>query len=108
MEWDLSRQDTMRLLAFVCTFAWADHEVQDEERTFVLELVSRLDLDDEDLEQVADWLNFPPRPEDIDPQQVPAEHRELFVAVAKMMIGADGVVAEDEADTLTLLQELLS
>jgi hypothetical protein len=108
MEWDLSRQDTMRLLAFVCTFAWADHEVQSEEREFVKDLVDRLDLDDEDLEQVAAWLKLPPLPEDIDPQEVPAEHRELFVAVAKMMIGADGFVAEGEADTLALFQELLA
>ncbi len=108
VEWELSRQDTMRLLAFVCTFAWADHEVQEEERAFVGDLVSKLDLDEEDLEQVAAWLKLPPRPEDIDPQQVPLQHRELFIAVAKMMVGVDGVVAEDEAETLALFQELLS
>jgi uncharacterized tellurite resistance protein B-like protein len=98
----------MRLLAFVCSFAWADHEVQDEERDFVRDLVAKLDLDEEDLEQVARWLKLPPRPEEIDPQEVPDEHRELFIAVAKMMIGADGVVMESEADLLALFQELLS
>jgi uncharacterized tellurite resistance protein B-like protein len=96
------------LLAFVCSFAWADHEVQDEERDFVRDLVAKLDLDEEDLEQVARWLKLPPRPEEIDPQEVPDEHRELFIAVAKMMIGADGVVMESEADLLALFQELLS
>jgi uncharacterized tellurite resistance protein B-like protein len=108
VEWELSRQDTMRLLAFVCSFAWADHEIQEEERHFVRDLVSTLELEDEDVEQVQLWLKLPPRPEEIDPQMVPPEHRELFVAVAKMMVGADGIVAESEADTLALFQELLS
>lgn len=98
----------MHLLAFVCSFAWADHEVQDQERDFVRDLVQRLDLEEEDMEQVALWLKLPPRPEEIDPQDVPIEHRELFVAIAKMMIGADGIVAETEAESLVLFQELLS
>ncbi len=108
MEWNLSRQDTMRLLAFVCSFAWADHHIQQEERSFVEDLVDRLGLDDEDREQVAQWLKLPPRPEEIDPQLVPLEHRELFIAVAKKLVSADGYVAEGEADTLALFQELLA
>ena len=31
----LSREDRLSLMRFVCSFAWADFEVQDQERTFI-------------------------------------------------------------------------
>ncbi|MCC6527150.1 MAG: TerB family tellurite resistance protein, partial [Polyangiaceae bacterium] len=31
----LSKTDRMRLMRFVCSFAWADLEVQNEERAYV-------------------------------------------------------------------------
>jgi uncharacterized tellurite resistance protein B-like protein len=40
----LDREDRLRLMRFVCSFAWADLEVQPEERAFVRRLIARLDL----------------------------------------------------------------
>ena len=43
---ELSRSDRMRLMRFVCSFAWADLEVQNEERAFVTRLMNKLDIHD--------------------------------------------------------------
>ena len=39
---ELSREDRVRLLRFVCSFAWADLKVQDQERQFLGALVKKL------------------------------------------------------------------
>src|SRR5688500_6073014 len=44
----LSRDDRLRLMKFVCSFAWADLRVQEEERSFVKKLVRKLKLDAEE------------------------------------------------------------
>ena len=77
----LPHEDRLHLLRFVCSFAWADLEIADSEREFVTALVDRLDLDDADRELARTWLKLPPRPEDIDPTEVPREHRQLFLKV---------------------------
>ena len=104
----LNDVDRRRLLAFVCSFAWADAEVQPDERDYIERLVKALKLPTEDLELVDAWLQFPPDPEEVDPQEVPAEHRELILAAARDMIESDGVIYESEAETLSLLEQLLA
>ena len=43
----LDREDRLQLMRFVCSFAWADLEVSDGEREFIVKLVDRLEeLDD--------------------------------------------------------------
>ena len=44
----LNREDRLQLMRFVCSFAWADLEVTSEEREFIVQLVDRLELDDEE------------------------------------------------------------
>ena len=44
---ELDRDERMRLMRFVCSFAWADLEVQSEEKSFVSKMIRRLDLDDD-------------------------------------------------------------
>ena len=78
----LNAEDRRRLLAFVCSFAWADAEVQPDEREYIQRLVKALDVPEEDMEQVDAWLQYPPDPEEVDPQEVPPEHRELIEPVA--------------------------
>ena len=63
----LDREERLRLVKFVCSFAWADLEVQVEEREFVKRLVERLELDDAERGMVDEWLQVPPRPEEVDP-----------------------------------------
>ncbi len=104
----LSREERLRLMKFVCSFAWADLEVQDEERTFVSKMVRRLELDDDDSKQVAGWLEVPPPPEEVDPREVPAAHREIFLETVRGLIAADKRVDPDERQNLELFEQLLS
>ncbi len=103
----LEHGERLRLMRFVCSFAWADLEIHRREREFVARLVERLGFSDDDRAQVAGWLEVPPPTSDLDPTQVPAEHRELFVAAVRGMVEADGVVNDDERDCLALFEQLL-
>jgi hypothetical protein len=103
----LSRPERMRLMRFVCSFAWADLEVQDEERAFVARLMTRLDLDDEERQQVDGWLKVPPLPEEVDPSEVPREHRKLFLDTVRQLVASDRVLDPEERENLALFEQLL-
>ena len=103
----LNREDRLQLMRFVCSFAWADLEISDEEREFIVKMVVRLELDVEEQEQVAQWLEVPPRADDLDPADIPREHRQLFLDAAKAMIMSDGNVEDVEAENLIILDQLL-
>lgn len=103
----LNKQDRMRLMRFVCSFAWADFEIQKEERAFIGKLVRQLELDDDEKREVEGLLQRPPRPEDVDPARIPKRHREIFLDVARATIAADGMVAPEEVENLELLEALL-
>ena len=105
---DLSPDDRLRLMKFVCSFAWADLEIRDSERSFVANLVRRLELGEEESLQVQGWLISPPSPEEIDPYDVPEEHRKVFLEVMLQMIAADGELDPAETETYNLLSQLLS
>ncbi len=104
----LDRADRMRLMKFVCSFAWADLRIADQERKFVHKMVRRLELDATETKQVETWLELPPRADEVDPNEIPREHRALFLDFAKDIIGADGEVSEEERENLALLQMLLA
>ena len=104
---DLEKEDRLRLMRFVCSFAWADLEVQEAERSFVDKMFTTLQLDDEDREQVDQWLKIPPAPEEVDPTDIPEEHRQIFLNAMLQLIGADGVVDSKEMETLSLFEKLL-
>ncbi len=103
----LDREDRLRLMKFVCSFAWADLEVRDEERSFVQRMMKRLELDEEETKLVEEWLEVPPRAEELDPTEIPRAHRQLFLDTARAMIVADGRVEQGEAENLVLLEQLL-
>jgi uncharacterized membrane protein YebE (DUF533 family) len=104
---DLEKADRLRLMRFVCSFAWADLEVQDAEKTFVGKMIRELDLDEDERGQVDAWLKRPPPPEDVDPTDIPKEHRQIFLNAALQLVGADGVVDEHEMETLSIFEQLL-
>ncbi|MEZ4439133.1 MAG: TerB family tellurite resistance protein [Polyangiaceae bacterium] len=104
---DLSQEDRLRLMKFVCSFAWADLEVQAQEKTFVRKMMRRLELDEADRKRVEEWLEVPPPPEEVDPQQVPAAHRELFLETIRGLIAADEVFDPNEKENLQLFEQLL-
>jgi uncharacterized membrane protein YebE (DUF533 family) len=103
----LSREDRLRLMKFVCSFAWADLQVQDAERAFVKRLMKRLELTAAEKKEVEGWLEVPPPAEEVDPADVPREHRQLFVDTARAMVASDGVIVENERESLALLELLL-
>lgn len=103
----LNRNDRLRLVKFVCSFAWADLEIRPEERTFVDHIVRSLDLNAEDQMKVKEWMEVPPSPEAVDPTRIPLAQRQLFIHTIEGVITADGEVAPEERESLALLKELL-
>lgn len=104
---DLSSEHRLHLMRFVCSFAWADLEIASSEKDFVRKLVRKLELDDDEARRVEGWLEIPPRPEEVDPTDVPSEHRQIFLNTILQVVGADGVVDEREVENLSLLEQLL-
>jgi hypothetical protein len=103
----LDRRDRLRLVEFVCSFAWADLEVRPEERVFIAGLIRRLDLGEAEDLQVQQWLDRPPRIDDLDPTSIPAEHRRLFVEAIEGLIASDGEVSDEERDSFDIFLQLL-
>jgi uncharacterized tellurite resistance protein B-like protein len=104
---ELSKDDRLRLMRFVCSFAWADLNVHEKERRFVRSLMKKLKLNASESKQVEEWLKVPPRPEEVDPQMVPPEHRALFLSAVGDVIAADGEVHPEERESFILLDELI-
>ena len=103
----LNREDRLRLMKFICSFAWADLEIQDAERKFVGKLVKQLELDEAETKMVEGWLEVPPPVEELDPAEIPRAHRQLFLDTARAMIVADGTIDADEAENFALLEALV-
>ena len=104
---ELSRKDCLRLMKFVCSFAWADFEIRPEERAFVARMSKRLGLDEDAQRLVKGWLEFPPDPEEIDPTSIPAAHCQLFIEAIEGVIAADRDVTPEEQESLNVLRQLL-
>lgn len=105
---ELESPQRLQLLQFVCSFAWADLEVRDEEREFIKRIVDRLELGAEEEALVNGWLESPPAPDSVDPMNVPAEHRKLFIETIEGLIAADGEIAIEERESLDILRELFA
>jgi uncharacterized tellurite resistance protein B-like protein len=103
----LSGSERLQLLRFVTSFAWADLTISPGERAFVHALVSRLHLAPEEAIAVEGWLRVPPPPDEVDPTEVPREHRQLFLDTVREMIKADGAVSPEEKENLALLEQLM-
>ena len=104
---DLTVEEKLRLLRFVCAFAWSDLEIQDQERTIVVKLIDKLDLPKDDREEAMGWLDHPPSEDELDPYDVPEAHRKLFVDAALEMVGVDGVVDRLEAEQYAIFEALM-
>ncbi len=106
MAEELSRDDRLRLMKFVCSFAWADLEIQDDERQFVNKMIAQFKLED-DRALIEGWLKSPPPAEDVDPTRVPRAHRQMLLDAAKAVFNADGVIDPKERENFELLEQLL-
>jgi len=85
----LARNERLQLLKFVAAAVWADLEVSRPEKSFLLSLALKLRIPDDELEHLADWLERPPPPEEVDPARIPPEHRSLFLAAVRDAMAAD-------------------
>jgi uncharacterized tellurite resistance protein B-like protein len=103
---ELTREERMLLMRFVCSFVWADLEVKPEERQLVARLIRRLQLDDEEELQVLRWLDSPPSPGSVDPKLVPRAHRMKFLRAIESVVAVDGEVSPEERDSLLLFAKL--
>ncbi|MFO0712013.1 MAG: TerB family tellurite resistance protein [Sandaracinus sp.] len=103
----LEHSDRLRLMKFVCAFAWADLEIADQERSFITKMAKQLHLTGDDHKQVKAWMELPPKVEELDPNEIPREHRKIFLEVARDLVAADGAVTEEERENLALLEQLL-
>ena len=104
----LDQRERLRLVQFVCSFAWADFEIQPEERVFISRLIRRLELGEEEHLQVQQWLDSPPSLDDLDPTSIPVAHRRFFVEAIEGLISADGEIGDEERETFEIFQQLLA
>ena len=102
---ELTREERLLLMRFVCSFAWMDLEVKREERELVARLVSRLQLDEEEKKRVSQWLESPPSP--VDPALGPRAHRMTFLRAVESTVTADGDVSREERDALLVFAQLI-
>jgi uncharacterized tellurite resistance protein B-like protein len=105
---NLSRDDRLQVMRFVCSFAWADLEVKSKERTLVRKMIKELHLEPDEVKLVEEWLEVPPRAEEVDPASIPKAHRHLVLDAARRMIKADGTIDPEEAESFELLEQLLA
>ena len=104
---ELTREERLLLMRFVCSFAWIDLEVKPEERELVARLIRRLQLDNEEKEYVSKWLESPPPPDSVDPGLVPRAHRMTFLRAVESIVSVDGEVTPEERDTLVVFAQLI-
>jgi uncharacterized tellurite resistance protein B-like protein len=104
----LTRDDRMLLLRFVCAFAWTDLVIAEGERAFVKRLMDRMQLSAEDRAEVEGYLHVAPSPESTNPKLVPAAHRRIFIDSVRALIYADGDVDAEERDRFEKLRTALT
>ncbi|MFK7739920.1 MAG: TerB family tellurite resistance protein [Planctomycetota bacterium] len=104
----LSPAERMNLMKFVCSFVWTDLNVSQAERDVVMRICGQLQLNEAEMKHVSGWLEVPPTAEELDPNDVPPEHRQIFLTTAEMVVKADGKVVPAESESLKLFRDLLS
>jgi len=113
-DWDsteellrLSSEERLRLVRFLCSFAWADLDAADREKDFVRVLTRKMGVTPEESLQVEEWLAFPPDPDTVDPTEIPPEHKQVFLAQCLKMVQADGTIDSQEIELLSLFEQLI-
>jgi uncharacterized tellurite resistance protein B-like protein len=104
----LSRDERLLLLRFVCAFAWTDLAIQEGERKFVTRLMERMQLTPEERAEAEGYLYVAPSPEATNAKLVPREHRRIFIDAVRALIYADGSVDAEERDRFERLQAALN
>ena len=103
----LESEERLKLLRLVCAMAWADSEIQQEERGFIAKLIFKMGTPAAEIRQVKQWLAERPADEDVDPSTIPQEHREMFLEACRGVMAADGTVTDEEKAELEKMEKLL-
>ncbi len=98
--------DADAVLRFAASFLWADFEIVDAERRFLLDLAYDLDVRDPHT-TVTRLLKSPPLPEDVDPSTVSVATADAIRRAALDAIACDGRVDAFEMSMFELLDDLL-
>jgi hypothetical protein len=96
--------EKLQLLRFASSFLWADLELVNSERAFMLELAGELEVDGA---HALELLDRPPAADDVDPARVPRSLAASVRAIALRAIAADGRVVRSEMVMFELLDKLL-
>lgn len=95
-----------KLLQMACMAAWVDLEVRPAERAAVLDIAKHLGIDQKGMAEVRGWLdNGPP---EVDPYDIPQQHRQAFLEAFLEVATADGRIAAEESEMIRLLRDLTS
>ena len=100
-----NRKRILQLFHFMCAFAWADLEIQEEEQEMIERLMVSLKVPPEDQNLILTWLEVPPPPEVIDPYAVDPEFRSQIYKAAKAIVLSDGELHQLEKEMLELLRD---
>lgn len=103
----IPQAERLRLMKFICAVAWSDLSVSGEERLFVADCIRKLTMSEEERAQVWSWLEVPPAPEEVDPTDIPAEHREAFIKALGKLVASDQEISPEERESLILLSQLV-
>ncbi len=104
----LDRATKLQLIRFSCSFAWADLHVHPAERKLILDLMEQLEITEPaDRQAILRWLKAPPPVDELDPLEIPKEHRDLFIRECEEVIRADGVIRPEETEAMHLLRRIL-
>jgi hypothetical protein len=103
---ELSPRERIQLLRFAASFVWADCEVADAERRFMVDLARALGLRRPEA-RTARLLARPPALEEVDPAAVRPGMADVVRTVALEAIAADGRVEPAEMAMFELLDDLL-
>ena len=104
----LSAEARLQLINLICSFAWIDFEIGDEERDHIRSLCAQLAFGETELAQVEEWLKSPPGTDSLaDPGRVPREHRDAFLRECRRVIMIDGYIDAEESLAYRLFREIL-
>jgi uncharacterized membrane protein YebE (DUF533 family) len=93
---ELTEAEQIELMRFLCSFAWADGEVHDTERTVLEQVLGGLTLSPEARADAQAWLSEPPDMEGFDFGAISPEKRSAFIDQAFAVAAAhDGLGAQE-------------
>ena len=93
---ELTAAERLELMRFLCSFAWADGEVQAQERVLLEQILGGLGLEAEARAKATTWLFSPPDMAGFDFGAIAPGKRQLFLDKAFAVASAHGGIAADE------------